>query len=680
MPPMLGLRRALQSRGRGLGFVGQRTTPSSSICLFCSFATRPSTFLPTSSSPLNTKLRASRKKQQEAAPAVRPRYQSTGATPLRPFISTSSDAIDAAEPIDPRKDLESALRDLQTHAPNYVNLPRLQLALRNLSQQPGHESIRVAFLGLTTGDKPQHTARELLRLVLADPLKSAENWEAQLKAHDPSKPLIVHIGPPEEQATPLSLAASEHVIPEITVPSHIYNDANLEMLVMEADQGAVAQASSEPHTFDDAILVPAVDTAATTAGHSAPIVTPVHMAVLVGDGVLGAASILSLPISPEGQDTITAVANFKKISAEDKAACPSLVITSVESGAQGLDLFRESASNAMKYEALWTEAGVGHINKWLRSNVLSRTEQGTTKAPVRNLVESVLRNTGAALQAAEYRDMKLSVEGGPSPRTVARLNEALAEWAQDAHEELQQQLEIAFVGEAWRQMNWWKLFWRVDDVGMLSSEMVAQRFLPEAEKRLIFLAGRLQEAGVTGLTTAGGDKSVTYSGPAVPPSFPEGEGSVATTTESTGLETKGTWPAHIPFTRNYLQAETVPALQALAQKLVLQSSTLAGATTALGGMSWLSGFGVYECGAVAALGIALSLRGLQRRWERARDFWEGEVREEGRKAVRATEASIAELLDSVSPEVPEDVAVELEELKEAKSALKRAEEALARLK
>ncbi|EAA32115.1 hypothetical protein GE21DRAFT_7191 [Neurospora crassa] len=676
MPPTLGLRRALQSRGRGLGF-GQRTVPSS-VCLFCSFATRPSTF-PTSS-PLN-KLRATRAKPQEA-PAVRPRYQSTGATPLRPFISTPSDAADAApaepEPIDPRKDLESALRDLQTLAPNHVNLPRLQLALRNLSQDPGHESIRVAFLGLTTGDKPQHTARELLRLALADPLKSAQNWEAQLKAHDPSKPLIVHIGPPEEQATPLSLAASEHVIPEITVPSHIYNDANLEMIVMEADQATVAQAGEQPHTFDEAILVPAVDTAATTAGHSAPIVTPVHMAVLVADGVLSAASILSLPISPESQDTITAVANFKRISAEDKAACPSLVITSVEAGAQGLDLFRESASNAMKYEALWTEAGVGHINKWLRSNVLSQAEQeGATKAPVRKLIESILHNAGAALQAAEYRDMKVSVEGGPSPHTIARLNQALADWAKDAHEELQQQLEIAFVGEAWRQMNWWKLFWRVDDVGMLSSEMIAQRFLPEAEKRLIFLAGRLQEAGIT---TAGGEKPVTYSGPAVPPSFPEGESSVATTAATTESETKGNWPAHIPFTRNYLLAETVPALQALAQKLVLQSSTLAGATTALGGMSWLSGFGIYECGAVAALGIVLSLRGLQKRWERARDFWEGEVREEGRKAIRATEASIAEVLDSVSPEVPEDVAVEIEELKEAKSVLKRAEEALARLK
>lgn len=678
MPPTLGLRRALQSRGRGLGF-GQRTAPSS-VCLFCSFATRPSTF-PTSS-PLN-KLRATRAKPQEA-PAVRPRYQSTGATPLRPFISSPSDAVDTAaepEPIDPRKDLESALRDLQTLAPNHVNLPRLQLALRNLSQDPGHESIRVAFLGLTTGDKPQHTARELLRLALADPLKSAQNWEAQLKAHDPSKPLIVHIGPPEEQATPLSLAASEHVIPEITVPSHVYNDANLEMIVMEADQATVAQAGEQPHTFDEAVLVPAVDTAATTAGHSAPIVTPVHMAVLVADGVLGAASILSLPISPESQDTITAVANFKRISAEDKAACPSLVITSVEAGAQGLGLFRESASNAMKYEALWTEAGVGHINKWLRSNVLSQAEQeGTTKAPVRKLIESILHNAGAALQAAEYRDMKVSVEGGPSPHAIARLNQVLADWAKDAHEELQQQLEIAFVGEAWRQMNWWKLFWRVDDVGMLSSEMIAQRFLPEAEKRLIFLAGRLQEAGIT---TAGGGKPVTYSGPAVSPSFPEGESSVATTataTTTTESETKGTWPAHIPFTKNYLLAETVPALQALAQKLVLQSSTLAGATTALGGMSWLSGFGIYECGAVAALGIVLSLRGLQKRWERARDFWEGEVREEGRKAVRATEASIAELLDSVSPEVPEDVAVEIEELKEAKSVLKRAEEALARLK
>ncbi|CRK35258.1 hypothetical protein BN1708_016435, partial [Verticillium longisporum] len=53
---------------------------------------------------------------------------------------------------------------------------------------------------------------------------------------------------------------------------------------------------------------------------------------------------------------------------------------------------------------------------------------------------------------------------------------------------------------------------------------------------------------------------------------------------------------------------------------------------------------LYEAGAVAALGIVWSLRRLQTKWETAREFWEGDIREEGRKAVRGAEASIADVL------------------------------------
>ena len=44
--------------------------------------------------------------------------------------------------------------------------------------------------------------------------------------------------------------------------------------------------------------------------------------------------------------------------------------------------------------------------------------------------------------------------------------------------------------------------------------------------------------------------------------------------------------------------------------------------------------GLYEAGAFAALGIIWSLRRMQKKWEAARSFWENEVREEGKKAVR----------------------------------------------
>jgi hypothetical protein len=114
---------------------------------------------------------------------------------------------------------------------------------------------------------------------------------------------------------------------------------------------------------------------------------------------------------------------------------------------------------------------------------------------------------------------------------------------------------------------------------------------------------------------------------------------------------------------------------------VVQSASLAGLSTALGGLSYLSALGTYESGAIVALGIALSFRRLQQKWDAAREYWEGEVREEGRKSIRATEASIAEVLDKAgkTPDPQADQSAQLEELSKAEEIIKRAEEALARV-
>jgi hypothetical protein len=208
---------------------------------------------------------------------------------------------------------------------------------------------------------------------------------------------------------------------------------------------------------------------------------------------------------------------------------------------------------------------------------------------------------------------------------------------------------------------------------MVTSEMLALRFLPDSEQAMIYLAGRIQEAGaVEGQRL----RQPFYTGPTLPPP-PTGAGQDAGSPHSADK-----WPTHIPFTRNYLQQKTVPALQALAQKLVVQSGSLAGLSTVLAGLSYLSAVGAYECGAIAALGIALSFRRFQRRWDTAREFWEGEVREEGRKAIRATEASIAEVLDkaATTPRRHADMRAQLEELRKAEELIAQAEEALARIK
>ncbi|KAK0719909.1 hypothetical protein B0H67DRAFT_486306 [Lasiosphaeris hirsuta] len=642
MPLTLALRQVL-SRGRALG---QGSRPPS-VCLFCSFTKRPS--------PSSSFLRSRQK--QTSLNTNSQRHESTDATdPPSP-------------PSNPRVDLETALADLQAHAPNYVNLARVQLARRNLTQPPGHESIRIALLGLKDAASSQPrdsgaTAKKLLRLALVDPLRPAEEWEARLEGHDLSHPLIVRVGAAEGQEETLAMERG-HVIPEIKVSSPVLDGGNLEILVMGADSlaGPMMQ-ESEPQIVEDAILAPTVEIATPGTGRSTSIAAPVHMALVVGDGVLGAASIIGLPIL-EGSETIAAAVNFKHLSPEDAANCPFTGV-SVEAGGEGLELFRASVGNSKKYEALWTKSNVGHISEWLRANVLANDE-ARTKAPVRNLIASLLRDTSAAVQAEEARDMSLSLTGGVAPPAIARLNQGLSEWAQNAHEELQQRLEIAFTGRSWRKLGWWKLFWRADDVGMLSSEMLAQRFLPKAERDIIYLSGRVQEAGVAERHT---DQQPLYSGPASPP---------PNKSKAMVLHSEVRWPTHITFTRTYLQEKTVPALQALAQKLVLQSSSGVALTTALGGLTYLSAFGAYESGAVAALGLVWSLGRLQRKWEVARDFWESEVREEGRKAIRATEASVAEVLDRATKS--QDSRIEqLDELRRARAIIQRGEEALARLK
>ncbi|KAK3299354.1 uncharacterized protein B0H64DRAFT_472499 [Chaetomium fimeti] len=675
MPPALALGRVL-SRSRGLQSSKTKTPP---ICLFCTHS--PSQRLP---SPLLSTTTALRSQTQQQPPPSTPRTK-----PPQRNHSTSHSS--------PRADLHRALLDLQTHAPNHISLPRLQLALRNLTEPPGHESVRVAILSLATNEPPQNTtitttttkpttATRLLRLALADPLQPAAAWEAQLEAHDTqSQPLVVRAGatateakaegPGQEQGLQTGRGRDRHVIPELRVATPLLpRGAELEMLVAGAGPPLAAAAAAGGGNggvvVDEAVLVPTAGVAATTAGHVAPVGTPVHMALLVGDGVRGAAGIMALPLV-EGRDVIAGAVNFAQVGSEDLEGCP-LVAVNVDTASEGLELFRADVGNAIKYETLWTEANVGRISEWLRKSALPNDE-GVMKPPVRNLIGSLLRNARAAVQEEETRDLAAELRSKVSPRSIAHLDKVLAEWAQNAHQELQQQLDVAFTTGPWSRLGWWKLFWRADDVGMVTSEMVALRFLPDAEKGVIYLAGRIQEAGVA----AGQQGRPRYAGPALPqPSTgPQKEDTITP-------DVVNDWPPHIPFTRNYLQQKTVPALQALSQKLVVQSASLAGLSTALAGLSYLSALGAYECGAIAALGVAFSFKRFQQKWDSARKYWEGEVREEGRKAIRATEASVAEVLDkagkTLDPQA--DQSEQLKELSKIEEIITRAEKAYAQIK
>ncbi|PNY28898.1 Uncharacterized protein TCAP_01182 [Tolypocladium capitatum] len=611
------------------------------VCPFCSLVPRPGRAEP----------RATRRdvgRRHHVRPGPWPSTTTTTPTP------TSTN---------PRVELERTLLELRDRAPNLVNLARLQLALQGLRQTPGQEVVRVAILGLGGGSGARPAARRVLKALLADPLVEEEAWERELEAHDSSKPLTVLVAPAAGPHVGLEVS-TDSALRELRVSSPGLNGLNLELLLMDvsAPYGAPGEVSIE--SLEDAVLVPTVDVPSADA-------TPVHQALLVAHGLTGAVNVSALPLS-ESSGSLRAAVQMEGVSKQQLEA--DFDIIDVSLAEQGVRLFRQGPQHAMDYERLWFASNLPALTAWLKAGA-SSTERAT-KPAVRQLIASLLRSAISSIQTEQARNLSRTpaAQGTPS----AALDERFAEWAQRAHAELQDELDLAFTGRRWRKLRWWKLFWRVDDVAMFTNEMLSRRFMPTAEQELVYLAGRIAEL-------VGG--SPTYPQPASsrdgktpgPQKRGLGSGEHASAVAGTTSSAPPRWPGHIAFTRRYLQTETVPALQSLAQKLVLQSLGTSGVTTSLAALLYVSSFAssLYEAGAVAALGIAYSLGRMQKKWETARGFWEGEVREEGRKAVRAAEESVATVLEDGG--ASRTVGEQMEELQRARDLVARAEDALARM-
>ncbi|KAJ4136338.1 hypothetical protein NW768_003950 [Fusarium equiseti] len=596
--------------------------------------------------------------------SARPRIRTRRDALAKRFASTSPNA---------RAELEQHLLDIQKLAPSLVNLSRLQLALQGLRQIPGQEAVRVAILGLAPGSDAGQRAKDVLRVLMTDPLQDEQEWERQLKDHDPKNPLIVRIRSTEEQQSTLTVAKSSF-LSEVNVSSAEWNNLNLELLFMETHLPEFARdEQTRAIEVEESVLVPKV-AIPSAEDRVTPVTTPVHRAILVGDGFNGAVSVTSVPA--EGEDSVLKVVDLKGV--DPKQLDAPFETVNVSAADKGLSLFRKSSSNAIQYERLWFDSNIPALTTWLKSGVSSPDE--TTKPAVRGLISSLLNNVLARCELENRREIKHIYQEEPSvgqePAFSPSLNRAVGEWSQNAHAELQDELDLAFTGRRWRKLGWWQLFLRVDDVAMLTNEMLNQRFLPTAERELVYLTGQIAQAAKAdqkypqphSVSRPNHDLKQLTSG--------ELEPFVSADTRP-GLPK---WPGHIAFTRRYLQNETVPALQALAQRLVVQSLGTSGLTTSLGVLVYLSDFSIFEAGAVAALGVAWSASRLQKKWDAARSFWEGEVREEGRKALRGVEESVAVVTNSEKPQERVVVEQKGDELIEVRELVAKAQEALGRMK
>ncbi|PLB35776.1 uncharacterized protein BDW47DRAFT_133272 [Aspergillus candidus] len=537
---------------------------------------------------------------------------STAAAAPRPV--TASSVVHGARHVPPRlRELYGGLSKLNDVAPEQVNISRLQLALRGLETET--PLIRVAVLGLNDAV----AARKLVRLLLADPLGEREGWEDVLDATDGdlTQGLLIRYGDTFE-------SIPNNLLPTITVPSPILKRGNLEILVSTVG----AETKSAHSQFSaDTFLVPTVTIQTSHSGQHNFVRYPVHRTIVCGSGMDGLLAYSGLLARSDLQSEAESVygAIELPINASQKHS-DRVAFVDVDQASDALAKFRESVQNATLYERGWNSSGVQPVVDWVSA---LRTQTGHLDPSLRTLITALLDAAEAGVAAKELRNAQELEAESVSDAVRASMGRELTTWAERGHSELRSALEEGFASKRWRGLAWWKLFWRVDDVGMITSEILERKYLRRAEKEVIWTAGKFQQAGLDNL-----------------PEMPQpSEEQILATSDAAATDPPTTtpeispWPTQITRSRTRLLETTVPSLQALAQRLVLFSMSTTTLASALSALAYLSipTASFYESGSIAAVGLAYSLRRQQKQWGAAREFWEDEVREEGRTALLATE-------------------------------------------
>lgn len=379
----------------------------------------------------------------------------------------------------------------------------------------------------------------------------------------------------------------------------------------------------------DTFLVPNVTIQTSHSGRQNVVRYPVHRSIVCGEGVDGLLAFSTLMGRSNLKNEVESVRGAVELSGlERKPNSGRVSFVDLAQATSALDKIRESVQHATEYERGWNGSGVQPVIDWLSASA-QNTKEGALNPALVPLIESLLDSADEGYNIQNAKAVYDQTIGVASEEVRSELESGVTDWAERAHSELRSSLEAGFASPRWRGLAWWKLFWRVDDVSMITSEILEKRFLRRAEREVIWTSGKYQQAGLL-------EEPSSSSSPS-PESTPD---------TATAKSTPPPWPTQITDIRTKLLTTTVPSLQALAQSLVLFSVSTTTLTSALSALTYVSipTASVYESCTLGAIGLIYSLRRQQKKWDVARGFWEDEVREEGRNSLLDTESQMREIV------------------------------------
>ena len=363
----------------------------------------------------------------------------------------------------------------------------------------------------------------------------------------------------------------------------------------------------------------------------------------------------------------------------------------------GIENLRKSLERSFDYEHAWYDSGLPALSTWLNEGTASPDPINQPLKPtIQHLIETIT-STATSEMRNEQRAKAAKARAVPVPQSTRdALNKEIDVWAEQAHTELRDRLNSAFASKSWKRIGWYKLFWRVDDVSATLSEILQRAWLVDAEKGAVWLCGRFRQADMqplpettTSPTNEGNEQDLGEKGEK--PRF--GAAPLAPTVRdvlhfapvdfSSPDFDRPMFPPPYPnlllVARARLASLTIPTMQSLAQSLVIQALATTSLSTGISALLYVSvsATSVYEAGVVAAVGTVWGLWRLQGGWREGRRGWEETLREDGREILGVVEREMRGTVKEGGVDKREGkLDVEEEELRKARSAVERVEDAL----
>ena len=421
------------------------------------------------------------------------------------------------------------------------------------------------------------------------------------------------------------------------IPSSILHAHNLEILIQRVSIGDGVPGVNN-------LLVPSLETPGSYGGRMSVVTYPVHKVLIYAEGLgslpaVGNAHYMGSMIQRVANGTWSALQ-------PSRGQAPSIIPVNLSLGEVAIETFRKSLERSVEFEHAWFDSGMPSIASWLSEGTNASSK--TLKPSLRRLLELISSATAQSIKAEE--DTQLSEAKAAEVPTATRdtMEEGIATWAENAHTELRDRLNSAFLSRSWGKTKWWKLFWRVDEVGFTTLNILNRAWLVDAEKEMIWISGRIQQSGLVGLPKHKPPPQATDPDDLQPGVFSGArESRIIDVLDDVKLFEPDEeeplvlhpWPQNISFARSALARTTIPPLQALSQTLMLQTLSTTFLTSTLSALVYVgvSSTSAYEAGTVAALGLAFALQRLQKNWESAREQWKCAVRESGRDVLRKEE-------------------------------------------